>query len=85
MQKLSRREALRGTGVAALAAGVAVVPLVAVAMPARDPHERIQQAMREIKTVMRELHPGGEVHCEYNEEHRFAVNVERFRPRGVRS
>lgn len=33
MQKLSRREALRGTGVAALAAGVAVVPFVAIAMP----------------------------------------------------
>jgi hypothetical protein len=28
MQKLSRREALRGTGVAAIAAGAAVVPLV---------------------------------------------------------
>ena len=28
MQKLSRREALRGTGVAALAAGAAVVPFV---------------------------------------------------------
>jgi hypothetical protein len=28
VQKLSRREALRGTGVAALAAGASVVPLV---------------------------------------------------------
>jgi hypothetical protein len=33
MQKLSRREALRGTGVAALAAGAAVVPLGLSANP----------------------------------------------------
>jgi hypothetical protein len=36
VQKLSRREALRGTGVAALAAGAAMVPFVATAMPPRQ-------------------------------------------------
>ena len=39
MKHLSRREALRGTGVAALAASVAVVPFGTAAMPLRDPRD----------------------------------------------
>ena len=52
MQKLSRREALRGTGVAALAAGVAVVPLVGVD-PCVDSHAKakIDLAVRPLKDV----------------------------------
>lgn len=62
VQKLSRREALRGTGVAALAAGAAVMPFVAAATPAaRDPRERIDELLDELAAALEELHPGARV------------------------
>jgi hypothetical protein len=50
MQKLSRREALRGTGVAALAIGAAAIPAVALAAEAPSTETLVRNLVRELLT-----------------------------------
>ena len=53
MQKLSRREALRGTGVAALAAGAAMVPFVVCT---ENPVDKVARLTNELKAAMRDAY-----------------------------
>jgi hypothetical protein len=84
MKHLSRREALRGTGVVALAAaGAAAVPIVTTAV--QDPRERIAELLEELRTVMVRLHPDRDVRKFTHDEGGHMVVVSAFRRHGDRS